>query len=159
MIGRGDLAGQCDGEARGSDGASTRSFALLRRAFPRQPALILAQGLYLFSAVHAARRAWPAGVWTFPRTDFGPRPKVLPRNLVDAAEVHAGKPQLAANEEQGPKGRMCLASSPNRNRPRTRNRPRFRDPWVGAGLLPANACGSPPGPKLKAEDEFEFDYD
>jgi hypothetical protein len=100
MIGRGDLAGQCDGEARGSDGASTRSFALLRRAFPRQPALILAQGLYLFSAVHAARRAWPAGVWTFPRTDFGPRPKVLPRNLVDAAEVHAGQPQLAANEEQ-----------------------------------------------------------
>jgi hypothetical protein len=40
------------------------------------------------------------GVWTFPRTDFGPRPKVLPRNLVDAAEVRAGKPQLAANEEQ-----------------------------------------------------------
>jgi hypothetical protein len=40
------------------------------------------------------------GVWTFPRTDFGPRPTVLARNLVDAAEVHAGKPQLAANEEQ-----------------------------------------------------------
>jgi hypothetical protein len=29
-----------------------------------------------------------------PRRDFGPRPKVLARNLVDAAEVHAGKPQL-----------------------------------------------------------------
>jgi hypothetical protein len=29
-----------------------------------------------------------------------PRPKVLPRNLVGAAEVPAGKPQLAANEEQ-----------------------------------------------------------
>ena len=29
------------------------------------------------------------GVWT-----FGPRPKVLARNLVDTAEVHAGKPQL-----------------------------------------------------------------
>jgi hypothetical protein len=44
----------------------------------------------------------PSGpaVWTFPRTDFGPGPKVLPRNLVHAAEVHAGKPQLAANEEQ-----------------------------------------------------------
>jgi hypothetical protein len=38
--------------------------------------------------------------WTFPRTDFGPWPKLLPRNLVDAAEVHAGKSQLAANEEQ-----------------------------------------------------------
>ena len=25
---------------------------------------------------------------------------MLPRNLVDSAEVHAGKPQLAANEEQ-----------------------------------------------------------
>src|ERR1700719_794909 len=35
-----------------------------------------------------ALRAWP-GVWT-----FGPRPKVLARNLVDTAEVHAGKPQL-----------------------------------------------------------------
>jgi hypothetical protein len=34
------------------------------------------------------------------KADFGPRPKVLPRNLVDAAEVHAGKSQLAANGEQ-----------------------------------------------------------
>src|SRR3984957_13649467 len=30
-----------------------------------------------------------SGVWT-----FGPRPKVLARNLVDAAEGNAGKPQL-----------------------------------------------------------------
>jgi hypothetical protein len=43
------------------------------------------------------------------------------------------------------------------NRPRTR--PRFRDPWVEAGLVPDNPFGSPPAPKLKAEDEFEFDYD
>jgi hypothetical protein len=28
---------------------------------------------------------------------------------------------------------------------------------VEAGLLPDNACGSPPVAKLKAEDEFEFD--
>jgi hypothetical protein len=28
---------------------------------------------------------------------------------------------------------------------------------VEVGLLPDNACGSPPVPKLKAEDEFEFD--
>jgi hypothetical protein len=40
-----------------------------------------------------------------------------------------------------------MSSSPNRNRPRTRTRPRFRDPWVEAGLLPGNACGSPPVPK------------
>jgi hypothetical protein len=42
---------------------------------------------------------------------------------------------------------------------RTRTRPRFRDPWFEAGLLPGNACGSPPIPKLKAEDEFELEDD
>jgi hypothetical protein len=46
-----------------------------------------------------------------------------------------------------------MSSFPNRNRPR------FRDPWVEAGLLPGNACGSPPVPKLKAEDEDEFEFD
>jgi hypothetical protein len=30
---------------------------------------------------------------------------------------------------------------------------------VEAGLLPGNPCGSPPVPKLKAEDEFEFEFD
>jgi hypothetical protein len=43
--------GSAPREARGSDGASTRSFALLRRASPRQPALILAQVLQPFGAL------------------------------------------------------------------------------------------------------------
>src|ERR1700722_234689 len=66
-----------------------------------------------------------SGVWT-----FGPRPKVLARNLVDASEVHADKPQLDLSKASAvrmyfvPEGqhdrsqaRSAWESVPRKNRP------------------------------------------
>jgi len=66
------------------------------------------------------------------------RPEVLARNLVDAAEVHAGKPQLAANEEQSLGGQMYFVPEGQHDSSQARSAwesvPR-KDRPVGYGMI------------------------